>query len=151
MTIDDFSKLQADWRLSALSSLVRDCVTRYCNAAFLVNVWGDEFDKVSEAWKEPVDLTPLFPLWDKFCVDYRNYYYTNQIDFFQGDVEKWSQFIHWRLFPKLLRSDYFVRTLLQAVGLLRCESPKDAGTALLTQIPYGAFTFESNSSERWEQ
>ena len=62
MSKDEFEVMQLNCRRIALSSLLRVGITRYCNAAYLVQNLTDDFYAMSDNWRNSnIDITPLFP------------------------------------------------------------------------------------------
>jgi len=139
LNLDQFVDHQRDMFRYAVSSLLRDCVQRFLSAAYLLEVSGEVTDGIEKSRKGgTTNLTPLRPVWQMVCIRYREEQFSPQTDWLVGDEEQfvkpWSDFIYWRLFPVLLRSDRFVRNLLRAVGQLPCASVADAVAALMIEV-----------------
>lgn len=150
MSKDEFEVMQLNCRRIALSSLLRDCITRYCNAAYLVQNLTDDFYAMSDNWRNSnIDITPLFPFWVMFCEKYRDQFFS-QASLLQDEEEMWSKFIHWNFFPQLVRDDHFVRYLLIAVRLIQSEKVDYATDSLLSYIPE-TFSLEPPNFNSWEK
>lgn len=136
MTNDEFEKVQQEWAVPALSSLVRGCLRRYLRAASLLQVRGDHLGKLRHASTHGgQDLSPLFRFWHAVCDRYRSDRYDPQQGLFQDHeaavVEQWGHFIYHELFPALYQEDEGVRNVLRAVELLPSRSASGAAEALV--------------------
>ena len=135
MTVEEFSGLQHEDGRRALSSLLHDCIRRFLAAGSLVGLDGPVFKSLRDArYEGNVDLTLLFPAWEVICARYRQERFDQQASLFKDhrveSLERWGQFLHWELFPHLLRENEFVRNVLRAAGLLPCGSKDQAASAL---------------------
>jgi hypothetical protein len=139
MTVEEFSGLQLEDGRRALSSLLQDCIRRFLAAGSLVGLDGPVFKSLGDArYAGNVDLTALFPAWEVICERYRRERFDQQPSLFKDhrveSLERWGQFLHWELFPHLLRENEFVRNVLRATGLLPCRSQQQATSALCGHI-----------------
>lgn len=139
MTRREFAAYQKAHACEALSWLANDCIKRYLAAARLVGLQGAIADRIAEArCKGGQDLTPLLTVWDAVCERYRDERFDAQESLFEAhDAEvrrEWSEFVHWKLFPRLLREDEFVRNVLRALRLLPCRDIADVVTALRCHV-----------------
>ena len=136
MTSDEFEKVQQEWAVPALSSLVRDCQRKYLRAASHLQVRGDHLGRLRHASTHGgLDLSPLFPFWHAVCDRYRSDRYDPQQGLFQNHettvAEQWGHFVYHELFPALYQEDEGVRNALRAVELLPSRSARGAAKALL--------------------
>ena len=139
MTPGEFSALQLEDGRRALSSLLQDCIRRFLAAGSLVGVDGPIFKGLRDVrYEGHVDLAPLFPAWEVICERYLKERFDQQPSLFKDhrveSLEHWGQFLHWELFPHLLRENEFVRNLLRATPLLPCHSHQQAACALSDHI-----------------
>ncbi len=139
MTLREFALAQQEDGRRALSSLLMDCMRRFLAAASLVDLNGPIVQRIRDAkYSGNVDLAPLFPAWDLICERYRRERFDPQATLFKehgADVlERWGQFLHWELFPSLLRENEFVRNILRASGLLPCHSKDGSISAICHHI-----------------
>jgi hypothetical protein len=135
MTVEEFSGLQREDGRRALSCLLQDCIRRFLAAGSLVGVDGPVFQKIRDARSGGhVDLAPLYPAWEVICERYRQERFDLQASLFKDhrveSLERWGQYLHWELFPHLLRENEFVRNVLRAAELLPCRSRDQAASAL---------------------
>ncbi|HEV3276301.1 MAG TPA: hypothetical protein VG860_05750 [Terriglobia bacterium] len=147
MTPEEFAVVQRDDMRYALSNLIHDCLRRFLKAAQLVSLRGPVIDAIDKArFESRIDLTPLLPAWGLICQRYRQERFDAQGKLFEDQsrhaLERWSHYLHWELFPSLVREDEFVRNVLRVSLLLPCRSTMDAASALCHQIaemnlPYG--------------
>jgi len=139
MTNEEFAATQQLQTRSALSDLLTRSEMRFLNAANLINLRGPVIERLRRAMSDrQTDLTPLLPVWRLICERYRDDLYDPQASLFEDHrheiLERWRKFVHWELFPALLREDEFVRNVLRAVELLPSHSPAKAIDALLHHI-----------------
>lgn len=126
---------QSSHRASALAGLVSSCRERFLQSARLLEIESPVIALLRERGdNEAAELGPLLPLWQVICNRYRTELYDPQITFFVDPAtqvrDEWQGFFHYRLLPRLLESDEFLRNVLRAVGWLPCESSTGAADAL---------------------
>jgi hypothetical protein len=139
MTLREFALAQQEDGRRALSSLLENCIRRYLLAASLVEVSGPIIERIRDAkYSGNIDLAPLFPAWNVICERYRGERFNPQATLFKehgaNELERWGQYLHWHLFPTLLRENEFVRNVLRVTGLLPCNSVNDSAFTLCHHV-----------------
>ena len=111
------------------------CRARFVQSADLVGLHSPVIKALrSYGYQAGLDVSPLFPAWQKLCDRYVAERYNPQISLF-GDhateqTAAWYHFIYHELFPQLVREDEFVRNVLRALAALPCRCQTEAVVAL---------------------
>jgi hypothetical protein len=135
LTREELARFQFDDRVHAIFTLATRCRDRFVRAADLVCLRSPAIDKVRAfGYGEPVSVLPLVDAWRVVCERYLDVRYDAQLALCPGssveEPERWIRFVHWELFPKLVRDDELVRDVLRALGRLPCPSPASAAEAV---------------------
>lgn len=138
MFIDEFRDAQRHGETQNLSELLGACRRKFLNAARLMELDGPAIERVVAHGREAVSLWPLINMYSVACDRYCDAFFSPQVEIFPNPGESqdvtWSKYFHHVLLPHLLEDDAFVRNVLRATMAIPCESPQDAGEALVQQL-----------------
>jgi hypothetical protein len=131
MTRGDFVAYQHAGMREHLAEFVRLCRRRFLYAADLLEMNGPAIETLRDFGQiRPIDVVPLFPAWRVLCDRYLVELYDPQLRLFGNPetdaVYAWTEFVHRRLFERLVRDDELVRNVLRGLGGLPCRSPAQA-------------------------
>jgi hypothetical protein len=134
----ELRRFQQDAAATFLFSLHERCRRRFTNAARLVGADLAQWPSLTVIGaREPVDLSPLLPFWDTVRDRYMSEMFDSQMQLFgraEPQCDQFSQFIHWRLWPRMASEDECVRNVLRVTGSLPSRDPQGASYALITYI-----------------
>jgi len=143
VTLADLREHQRSSAASYLFALHECCRRRFRNAALLVGADTARWPGLDGLEKNPsYDLRPLLSFWTEVVERYNAELFDPQIDLFRGpeaQLDRFSQFIHWRLWPVLAKENEVVRNVLRAAGSLPSKNRSRATSALvacITDLPF---------------
>jgi hypothetical protein len=130
-----------------LFALHQRCRPRFVNAARLVGANTGQWpylDKIGVT--HPVALDPLLPFWRALVGRYNAELFDPQMELLgnpEPQLERFNQFVYWRLWPVLTAENEVVRNVLRATGSLSSKDAASASSALVTYIANMPFRLES--------
>ncbi len=121
--------------IAYLTALHDRCRRRFLQAAWLVGADPAQWPHLADAGvTTSVELGALLPFWSVLCDRYRAKLFTPQSELFgprEPQIERFSQFVHWRLWPLLASENECVRNVLRATGTLPARDRTGPAGALV--------------------
>lgn len=140
---------------SYMAALVRTCIRRFRDAAYLVEANLDQWPKLEAANSGGIYVYYLIPFWERVCERYNRDVYDPQLklslpgrEIYHFAVEHvteeaiFSQFVHWRLWPIIASENSLCRDVLRAVEALPTKNIQRAVSHLTDYVDDMAFTSE---------
>ena len=136
MSLEETEQYQYDNRVSYLASLFGAAARHFLNAASLLEINSPVIKRLKEMEQASVDMSPLFPLYDVIVRRYNAEVFSPQVDWIAPEETRpdvrWSRYYYYKLIPRPLEDNEFVRNVLRATEALACKSYKKARVSLLT-------------------
>jgi hypothetical protein len=134
---------QVDSAAAYLFPLIDRCRLRVLNAVHLIGADPAQWPGLTRAADASVDFGPLWPFWLAVIDRYNREVFDPQTELFgepEPQLTRFSQFVHWRVWPALAKDNECVRNVLRALRLLPSHDSQRAMDALvyfIGELPIG--------------
>lgn len=135
-----------------LTALHDRCRRRFLQAARLVGADPAQWPHLAGAGvTTSIEMGPLLPFWSVLCDRYRAELFTPQSELFgpREPHERFSQFVHWRLWPLLASENECVRNVLRATGTIPARDRTGPAGALVLYMRELTLAADSRFAIAW--
>jgi hypothetical protein len=134
---------QVDSAAAYLFPLFDRCRLHFLNAVNLIGADPAQWPGLRQPADAKVDLGPLWPFWLAVIDRYNREVFDPQTELFgerEPQVTRFSQFVHWRVWPAVTGDNECVRNVLRALRVLPSHDSQRAVDALvcfIRELPIG--------------